>query len=178
MTQQEAELNIEIEITKLVGVLAACFPTVQMSASSVNAYVSMLKDIPREVLRATVEQCIAESEFLPTIARLRDKAFLLMSDVAHLPTPFEAWGIVIQEVRRTGFYRSPKFEQALIARAVECIGWQELCMSENHVADRAHFVKVYEALVRRAIQDAKALPSARLLQEAAGRRSIALEGAY
>lgn len=171
--QARTEIEIEIEVAKLVGVLAACFPTVQMSDASINAYVVMLKDIPVEVLKAAVEQSIAESEFLPTIAKLRDKAFVLSSSVSQMPSAFEAWGIVLKEMQQRGFYRSPQFENSIIAKAVEAIGWRALCVSENQVADRAHFVKVYESLVLREIQNAKLLPTVRrLVQQSAERVQI------
>lgn len=159
------ELELEIEVVKLVGVLAASYPAAQMSDSSINAYVAMLKDIPLQVLSTAVEQSIADSEFLPTIAKLRDRAFAFQSNVAQMPSAFEAWGIVVNAIDRVGFYHTPEFENPIIAKAVGCIGWKDLCCSENKVADRAHFAKVYESIVRQAIEDAKLLPASRQLRE-------------
>lgn len=164
------ELDNEIEITKLVGVLAASYPAMQLSDDTVNAYVSMLKDIPVDVLKASVEQSVAESEFLPTIARLRNKALALVAPSRK--DPMAAWGEVVKEIQRVGFYRSPQFEDPLIAKAVECLGWQYLCSSENIVADRAHFAKVYEQFVEREAQDARLLPHARRLREMSQVREI------
>lgn len=156
--RSENDINAEIEVTKLVGVLAASFPQTQVSAKSVNAYVAMLKDIPLDVLKIAVQQCVAESEFLPTIAKVRDKALSLVRPERR--DPMEAWGIVLQTIQRVGFYRSPTFDDPLIARAVDCLGWQYLCTSENVVADRAHFAKVYEQFREREIQDSRLLPQA------------------
>lgn len=160
--RSENEINAEIEITKLIGVLAASFPQTQMSPKSVNAYVAMLKDIPLEVLKVAVEQCVVESEFLPTIAKVRDKALALVRPERR--DPMEAWGVVLETIRRVGFYRSPMFNEPLIARAVECMGWRYLCTSENVVADRAHFAKVYEQLREREIRDSRLLPQALALR--------------
>lgn len=151
------------EIAKLVGVMAAVYPNTQVSAETVKVYISMLKDIPLDVLTVSVQQCMAESEFLPTIAKIREKALALSIPVA--PEPLEAWGIVLKEIQRRGFYRSPEFGNPIIAKAVDCIGWQTLCSSENPVADRAHFAKVYEGLLRQAMNDARMLPPARQLRE-------------
>jgi len=152
------------EITKLVGVLFASFPTVEVSEVTIKIYVRMLSDIPLEVLKATIEQCLAESEFLPTIAKLRDKALSLVSAVSNMPTAFEAWGIVVQAMGAIGSYGVPDFGNEIIQRAVDAIGWKSLCMSENQVADRAHFAKVYDALLNRAVQDQKLMPAARQLR--------------
>jgi hypothetical protein len=113
---------------------------------------------------------MAESEFFPTIAKLRNKAIALIAPARK--DPMDAWGEVIREIQRTGFYRSPRFEDPLIAKAVDCLGWQYLCSSENTVADRAHFAKVYEQFVEREAQDAKLLPAARRLREMSQVREI------
>jgi|SRR5882724_1931257 len=153
----------ETEIAKLVGVMVAAFPSAKISGDTVKVYISMLKDVPLDVLTVTVQQVMAESEFFPTIAKLREKALALSSPVA--PEPLEAWGIVLKEISATGFYKSPHFDNPVIAKAVDCIGWQALCSSENQVADRAHFSKVYEGLMKQADDDRRLLPQARLIQE-------------
>lgn len=154
------------EITLLVGALAASYPNTEVTDETYKVYGRMLEDIPIDVLTQSVEQCIAESKFFPTIAELRDKAFVLMSDVSLMPTSAEAWELVIKEIGRRGFYRSPEFDNPIVAKAVECLGWRQLCTSENGVADRAHFMKTYEVLLERAIRDAKLLPNTRrLLQQ-------------
>lgn len=159
--KQDSELHVEVEVTKLVGVLAAAFPNAHMSVESVKVYVAMLKDVPLDVLKLAVEQCIAESEFLPTIAKLRGQAVRLCSSTESLMEPLEAWALVKQQMGRVGCYRSPQFESPIIARAVQCMGWRELCSSENEVADRAHFSRLYQQLLEREIAEAKALPATR-----------------
>lgn len=154
---------METEILKLIGVMAAGYPNTQVSPETFKVYLSLLKDIPLDLLTTSVQQCMAESEFLPTVAKIREKALTLSSPVA--PEPLEAWGIVQKEISRVGAYRSPVFADPIIAKAVDCIGWQTLCMSENQVADRAHFAKVYEGLLRQAENDRRMLPAARQIQE-------------
>lgn len=156
-------MSNEAEIAKLVGVMAAGYPNTKVLEMTIEVYISMLKDIPLDVLTLSVQQCMAESEFMPTIAKIRKKALALTNPVA--PEPLEAWGIVLKEIQRRGFYRSPEFKNPIIAKAVDCIGWQSFCSSENPVADRAHFAKVYEGLLRQAIDDARMLPPARQIRE-------------
>jgi hypothetical protein len=44
-------------------------------------------------------------------------------------------------------------------KVVEAIGFRTLCLSENEMADRAHFLKVYETLAKRDREDALMLQS-------------------
>jgi hypothetical protein len=161
--QPQAEINHEIELVKLVGIMASAYPNTQVAEATINIYVRMLKDLPLEVVTLAVQQAMAESEFLPTIARIREKA-VAFSRSEHV-SALEAWGIVKKAMSETGFYRSPTFEDPIIAKAVDCIGWQTLCSSENQAADRAHFSKIYDSLVRREIEDSRMLPEVRQIQE-------------
>jgi len=155
-------MNNEAEIAKLVGVMAAAFPNAKVSDPTVEAYISMLKDLPLDVLTAAVEQCILESEFFPTVAKLREKVAVLTTP--QRPTPTEAFGELQGAIARTGFYRSPSFDDPIIARCVEALGWQHLCTSENLVADRARFIQMYEQLVERERESAKLGPKARAIR--------------
>ncbi len=160
MTPRE-ELDREIELTKLLGFLAAAYPNSQMTGESLKVYRAMLSDIPIEVLNVAVQQSVAENEFLPVPATLR-KMCLRLTQREEM-NGFEAWEVVRAAIGAVGSYRKPNFENALIGQAVNCIGWSQLCRSENEVADRAHFVKVFEQLKERKQRDLMLLPAAREL---------------
>ena len=166
------KLNREIEIMKLLGLMAAAYPNTQIAEATLNVYVSMLKDLSVDVLTLAVQQAMAESEFLPTIARIREKA-LALTQQTHVSS-LEAWGQVKRAMESVGYYRSPTFADPLITKAVDCIGWQTLCTSENEPADRAHFSKVYESLVRREEEDSRLLPEVRQIQQRV--RALIAEG--
>lgn len=160
MSRYEAD-SLRIEVAKIVGALAAAFPHAQITEDTLRVYVAALADIPLDVLEVAANQCLAECEFFPTVARLRDTALSLTTDLERQPTPFAAWGEVVEAIRRVGFYREPTFSTPLTAKAVSIMGWKELCLSDNQVADRAHFVKVYEQLLHRQKQEVRLLPEAR-----------------
>lgn len=163
MAQSAAKLDHEIEVLKIIKIMVSAYPNTQITDATREAYVTMLRDIDLSVLEAAIRQAMAESEFLPTIARIREKAIAL-TQPDHVSS-LEAWGEVKQAMGRYGYYRYPQFNDPLILKAVECIGWQTLCSSENEPADRAHFSKVYESLVRREIDDARMLPEVRQIQQ-------------
>lgn len=143
--------------------MIAAYPNSQVADATIKVYLAMLREIDIQVLTAAIQQCMAESKFLPSVAEIRDKAIALITPIA--PEPLEAWGIVVREIKRTGFYAKPQFENPIIAAAVEALDWQALCTSENQIADRAHFSKVYEALVKRAEQERREVPIAKQLRE-------------
>ncbi|MCZ7403695.1 MAG: hypothetical protein O8C67_02005, partial [Candidatus Methanoperedens sp.] len=64
----------------------------------------------------------------------------------------EAWGTICQEMSRTGYYGTPKFEDPAIAKAVELMNWKEICntLSKDMGVTRAHFYRTYEACRKRA----------------------------
>jgi hypothetical protein len=71
----------------------------------------------------------------------------------------EAWGEVMREISRTGSRGSPKFSSPLIGKAVDCIGWNTICQSQNISVERAHFLKIYDSLAERERNDHLLLPS-------------------
>ena len=58
----------------------------------------------------------------------------------------EAWENVLSEIHRVGNWREPVFKNTLVKKTVECIGWDNLCLSENIMIERAHFLKIYDQL--------------------------------
>lgn len=163
MAQSAAKLDHEIEVLKIIKIMVSAYPNTQITDATREVYVTMLRDLGLNVLEVAIKQAMAESEFLPTIARIREKAIAL-TQPEHVSS-LEAWGVVKKAMEQVGFYRYPSFDDPLIAKAVDCIGWQTLCSSENEPADRAHFSKVYESLLRREIDDARMLPEVRQIQQ-------------
>ena len=69
---------------------------------------------------------------------------------APAPDAMEAWGTVLAEIRRTGYYGQPQFEDSLTAAVVRQMGWKDLCISDDATADRARFVDAYQRQEQRA----------------------------
>lgn len=64
-------------------------------------------------------------------------------------TPEEAWGEVVKEKNRAFIYADRKIEDPLAEESVKIMGWRNLCLSENEIADRAHFFKIYTSLLQK-----------------------------
>lgn len=151
------------QISEVLGVLMAAYPGWGENNPKIDAtlevYLFSLSDIDAGLLRAAALQHIGSSKWFPTVSELRESA---LSIVTHGDeSPEEAWGEVKRAIRLYGSYREPQFINAKIAQTVKIMGWLNLCMSENEVADRAHFFKVYASLKDREKFDTIALPEVR-----------------
>jgi hypothetical protein len=99
--------------------------------------------------------------FAPTIGEIRGAVSDLRRASANVPSAYDAWQEVCREILNTGSYGTPGFSSPLIERVVKNLGWRNLCMSENQVADRARFVQAYEQLLERATTENMMLPEVR-----------------
>jgi hypothetical protein len=163
------------DVQAIVQQLVAAYPNAKVSEQTVVVYLRMLQDIPADELQTVVDQCIAQQKFIPTVAEIRDMHRTLTVSL-NRPTAAEAWGEVRRAIMRVGHIRVPEFDDPLVAEAVKHMGWRELCVSENQVADRARFLQTYEQLSDRREQGDKLLPPARQLAERNGMKRLTAVG--
>jgi hypothetical protein len=139
------------DLTPVIRKLLAAFPHANASAETVGVYVQYLADIPLDHLKVVIDQVIMESEFLPTVAKIRERYIAMITP--ERPSAADAWGLVLKQIMRVGHVGTPTFDDPVIERVVKGMGWRDLCLSENQMADRAHFIKLYAELVERDAQD-------------------------
>ena len=60
---------------------------------------------------------------------------------------------VAEAIRHIGYYRQPTFENEALTRAVAAIDWKEICTNPNVEATRAHFMRIFDMMQRRQMQD-------------------------
>lgn len=173
----------EIEANKVFAVLCALFPSAKVEpcekrgGGTRGAYARMLADLEYTPACAAVERVAATHTYptvLPAIAEIRAAyAELTRGDVR---AGGDAWGDVITAIRRFGVHRRPRFDDPLVADAVRSLGWENLCNSENAVADRSQFVALYDKLAAVARRDevTSSLPAAKRLREA--QSAVQLDG--
>lgn len=146
MTERESKM--------LVATLLAAFPVETRNVppeeilATAKVYANGLRDLDSAVASEAVDRLIKSAERLPTVAKIRAACV----EIAHgrKRPGGDAWGEVMAAIRRYGNNRSPgvdfHFADPMVARAVSAMGWRELCLSENQVADRARFTDLYESL--------------------------------
>ena len=148
------------ETAYLLSILRAAYPRFYYDVSpddlkiSVDTWAVMLSDTNLEIATVALQRLIATSKFPPTIAEMRES----ISAVVHpdMPDSGDAWGEVIKAISNYGYYRQEEALQSMrepVALAVKRMGWRDLCMSENGMADRAHFLRIYETMEKRTAED-------------------------
>ncbi|GHU57531.1 hypothetical protein AGMMS49975_23260 [Clostridia bacterium] len=91
-----------------------------------------------------------KKDFPPTVAEVLEAVnFVSGEKVADAD---EIWAEIIRAIRYYGWYKQKEAMAAISQEArdaVKFMGWRELCASEDPMADRAHFLKVYPAILAR-----------------------------
>jgi hypothetical protein len=153
----------QTEVIKLIGLCSINYrnwPEDGKEELVKELWTKMLSDTSFEVAQVAIEKFLSESVYPPTIADIRQR----IADITVIPekTGIEAWGDVKQAIRQYGSYNEKKAMDSLrgvTRKVVEAVGFRTLCMSENEMADRAHFLKVYDNLDKREQEDSKLLLS-------------------
>lgn len=132
-----------------MGHLAMVFPNFEMGRERLAFWKNLLEDLDDEQFETGVRLfCQRHPEIFPNTnvpAHIRRYAL-----GAEIPSKAEAWEMVVAEVRRVGgVYGRPEIKSAAVQRSVQCLGWREICCSENPEAVRAHFFKIYESFAGR-----------------------------
>lgn len=149
------------EIGKLMIAMALAWPKYELPKQAFEVYYQILKDLPTEVLEKASHHIMATNTFFPSISEWRSAAVDIQINKAGIPSEYEAWEEVVTQLRLIGSYGTPSFTHPLIQRAVETMGWRQLCGSEHLDYDRAHFYKAYSCLLSRATEEARMLPEIR-----------------
>ena len=144
---------------KVLGYLAALYPRFDLTNATIDAYHDMLRDIEPVLLQAAVQQVGAESKWFPAVSELRGAARDIQNRALGIPTAAEAWGEVLRQVALVGYYGSPEFDDEGTAATVQALGWRYLCTSEDQMADRAHFLKMYGQISHVREQERTSLPA-------------------
>lgn len=153
------------EIKVILGAMSVAYPNYTAPNGTEKAFLMILEDIPFDALEAAGKIYMSEDNaFFPTPGQLRTRAINVLINRRGLPTPYDAWEEAIDHCRR-GTYKD--YTHPLIERAVKQIGvpyWQNM-LTDDEMATRAQFFKIYQALLDRELEDIKTLPSVRAVEE-------------
>lgn len=128
---------------------------------AMDLWYQLLGDIPFDVASTVLNKWVGLNKWSPAISDIREMAVEISNG-----GPEDDWGKgweqVLQAIREYGYYDEPGAMTALppLTRdVVRRMGWRELCLSENQMADRANFRQLYEQLSKRE-RDDRQLPAA------------------
>lgn len=131
----------------MLKVLQDAYPREPLPEDTLELYARMLLDLPVDLARRAVLAVIASRPYPtpPTIGEIRQAAARL---ILHAPTAAEALAEVRDQIREaSGIYGSPRFSHPAIARAVDAIGWHNICQTQEPEVMHAQFIRVYEMVV-------------------------------
>ncbi len=138
------------EAIRVVAVLLAAYPHARIMDQTSSVYEDALVDLDYALVdRAVRALILTEKNFIPTIALIRERA-IEYRDGRKRPGG-DAWGDVRRAVGRFGRDRGQEalrsFQDAIVARCVDSLGWRELCDSGAGDASwRARFIDLYDEL--------------------------------
>jgi len=145
------------ETAVLMGILKEAYPrfyadkTKDELINTTKLWAEFLGDVDAETATLALKRLISTKTFPPVIAELRDAIAEIKQP--ELSDAGAAWGEVQQAIRKFGYYRKEELLASLnepTRIAVERFGLRDLCFTENSVvADRAHFMRIYEAVEKR-----------------------------
>ncbi len=140
------------EIIKLIMIINEAYPDAKYTTSEqlVDLWVRILGNYENSVLCAATYKLISESPYVPKIADIANQVKSLAT--INQKTAAEAWGDVTAAIRKYGWNRQPEGRASLelrTRRVADMLGWQYLCASEDTMADRAHFMKMYDAVLNK-----------------------------
>lgn len=140
------------EALKLLVVLTAAYPRQEIGDPTAALYVKFMADLDYHATEVAIARHIATEKFFPAIAEIREAVVNVTNP---LPSAAEAWRETLRAVYDVGIYKGPpKFSHPAVDKAVDTIGWREICMSEvGDPAIRAHFMQVYESYRQRHLDE-------------------------
>lgn len=149
---------------ELIGYLVAAYPTPAWEKPTIRLWREELVDLDQEVAATVVREWIRTNDQRPSIAAIRRTVAekqLGNSSGAKLFMPAdEAWAYVVRCFGTVGQYNQFPDEHPLVKRAVESMGWIEMCRSDHVDVIRGQFRKAYEGLLARSVAETAASPGA------------------
>lgn len=141
----------EDQAAEIGTMLSAAYPTWRLDADQRAMFRRLLLRLRGDLAKAAVMEIIQTSdrEFAPPIGLIfQVAAKLSMRERGVVPlSAEEGWAVVVRAMREVGYYREPHFRHPAVARAVEALGWREVCANENIEATRAHFFRIFRAML-------------------------------
>ena len=143
---------------------------------AMDVWFALLYDLDYKILSKALQKHMLTNKFKPTVAELREIYAGLICPV--ISDWSEGWEQVSKAIGHYGMYRTEEAMESfdeVTREAVKRLGFQNICLSENIIADRARFAEIYQAIQQRkriAVNIGSALLD---LQEFVNKRLIDME---
>lgn len=133
---------------------------VMPNEAAMEIWFRMMKHLPIEPVMAALQKWVVANKWPPTIADIIQG----VDDITQrkLPSWEEGWKEVCKAIMKYGLSSEEEAIDSMSQITRKCVtnlGWRNLCLSENAIADRANFRNCYEIIAKREAED-RMLPPA------------------
>jgi hypothetical protein len=147
------------EITRCLALLRAAYPAATIPDATHALHCEMLADLDFAAAKAAILRHVRTNRHFPAISEVCTAVAESSIPGGRLSAEM-AWAEVLRQVHKVGMYSRPAFDSPVIQRAVDAVGWREICHSEEgDPAIRAHFYRSFEAARRSAVEYANIGPA-------------------
>lgn len=139
------------EFGLFASALKTYYPKEQLlpNKQAMELWYQELCDIPCKVAEAALRKWVAVSKWSPSISDIREQAAAVQK--GEVPLWSDGWDACCRAIRKYGAYGAEKAMAELTGitrETVKRLGFIELCLSENPMADRANFRMIFEQLAQ------------------------------
>ena len=117
---------------------------------ALDVWYALLHDLDYQILSKVLQQYMLTNKFKPTVAELREIYTELVSPT--ISDWSKGWEQVSKAIGHCGMYQGKAAMESfdeITREVVKRLGFQNICLSENIVADRARFAEIYQAIKKR-----------------------------
>ncbi len=117
---------------------------------ALDVWYVLLHDLDYQILSKALQQYMLTNKFKPTVEELREIYAELVSPV--ISDWSEGWEKAGKAIGHYGMYQEKAAMESfdeVTREVVKRLGFQNICLSENIVADRARFAEIYQVIQRR-----------------------------
>ncbi len=135
------------KVIDLLNMIVLEFDGFAVDGNVLNLWHELLADIPDDIGMAAGKVVMLKATFRPRVAEIRQAALALLRPETTMDNS-QAWGLVLQAIRRFGKSQREKAFASLppaVASAAKRFGWNDLCDGEEMV-NRAHFLKMFDSM--------------------------------
>ncbi|WP_235912641.1 replicative helicase loader/inhibitor [Velocimicrobium porci] len=146
------------EFATIASAIKAAYPNANLMPDkrSKEIWYTMLSDLDYVVCMTAIKEHISTNRFPPSIAEIREQCANIA--IGKVPDWGEGWEQVEKAIRSCGMYQEEEALKRMDETTKICVkrlGWKNICLSENIVADRANFRMIYEQIVNRSKREAQ-----------------------
>jgi hypothetical protein len=136
----------QVEAARFLRILVAFYQQdVKDKELTLVLWADALGDLPRSEVDKAIKVHCRESRFFPNPAQIRE---IVVSEMIGMPTPDEAWALVVDQIREVGMYSAPDLSRELREAVRVAGGWRYLGNGpEDKVRDS--FIWAYKGLIER-----------------------------